>query len=103
MEHPAILLPPIMDIHACATLHTSFLEEIATSETLRLNASAVERIATPAVQLLLSTAQTLQREGKHLQIASPSAALTQAVDDLGLNLLFTLLFKEGSDAGKEIL
>lgn len=50
-----------------------------------IDAAAVERITTPAFQILLSSAIWCQRQGlQNIQVTNPSPAFMQAYADLGL-------------------
>ncbi len=57
-------------------------------KTLTLDASAVEFITTPGIQLLLSTQKNLQAAGGALAVANPSGVFKQAVAMLGLEKEF---------------
>jgi anti-anti-sigma regulatory factor len=91
----------MFDIAACAPLHTMLLERLAAGDSLALDASAVERVSTAGVQLLLSAAQSFISEGRAFQLNAPSQPLLQAVEDLGLQLAFSTLFTDNLGSGKE--
>lgn len=56
--------------------------------TLTLDASVVENITTPAIQLIVSLEKTLVAQGGALVIVSPTEAMVRAFNDVGLqNLL----------------
>lgn len=103
MESSAIALPAMMDINACAVLHSTILEHITSASSLELDGSAVERVSTPGVQLLLCAAQSMQSQGHTVRLHRPSQTLSHAIDDLGLNLIFNVLFTDSIGAGKETL
>jgi anti-anti-sigma regulatory factor len=103
MESSAIALPAMMDINACAVLHSTILEHSTTTGTLELDGSGVERVSTPGVQLLLCAAKSIHEQGKAIRLHAASQPLSQAIDDLGLNLVFNMLFTDSIGAGKEPL
>jgi anti-anti-sigma regulatory factor len=55
-----------------------------------IDASAVDRLSTPCVQILLSAVQHMEQHGISFVIRSPSDAFVTAFDDLGL---FSYLMK----------
>ena len=59
----------------------------------RINAAAVERIATNSLLMLLSAADTARRANWSLEIAGPSPAMTGAIERLGLTPRFAALMK----------
>ena len=101
MDSTAIPLPAVMDINACGALQSTLLEHITVQDDITLDSSAVERISTPGIQFLLSLIKTMGTNGKKLRITSPTSTLIQAVDDLGLNLAFNVIFRDTVADGKE--
>ena len=73
-------LPPVLDFAAAEGFQASLIEKLQASPTLNLDASAVETLTTPCVQLILAAAKS-----HHLTIANPSVAFNSAFSDLGLN------------------
>jgi two-component system chemotaxis response regulator CheY len=73
-------LPPVLDFAAAEGFQASLIEKLQAAPTLHLDASAVETLTTPCVQLILAAAKS-----HHLTIANPSVAFNSAFTDLGLN------------------
>lgn len=71
-----------------ATAATSLLNALLTKRgaPLDLRVDQVERITTPALQVLLSAAVTWRADGHRLRLTSSSEALAEAVRTLGLTL-----------------
>lgn len=79
-----VILPAILDASGFAALRESLAEIQTNTRALSLDASKVERVSTPCVQLLASCL----RGGA--TITCPSLVLSTAWEDLGLNAQFPL-------------
>lgn len=79
-----------MDLRAAEPLLHSFHEIMVQGGKVVVDASAVDRLSTPCVQILLSAAQHMEQHGIPFVIKSPSDAFVSAFDDLGL---FSFLMK----------
>lgn len=77
-------LPAVLDLDAAIQLRKSLMEELSEAESILLDAEEVERLGTPAVQVLLSAAVTLKAEGRALRIGNATEAVQGAFHDLGL-------------------
>lgn len=75
-------LPEVCDILHAESLHAE-CKKAAKSNKVQVDASQVNRITTPAVQLLLSLSQGT--EDQKLEIENPSDVFVQAFEDLGLH------------------
>jgi anti-anti-sigma regulatory factor len=73
-------LPNVLDFAAATGLHQSVLEGLKASKGLRIDASAVEVMSLPCMQVLLAAA----REGAI--VVNPSPAFTEAFETLALDL-----------------
>jgi len=77
-------LPPSLDINHAV----SFLEQCQDwrggKGALRIDASAVERITTPALQILLALLTSRSAQNRASTITNPSEAFTRALVTLGL-------------------
>lgn len=73
-------LPPVLDFAAAEGFQASLIEKLHAAPTLGLDASAVETLTTPCIQLILGAAKS-----HRLMIGNPSAAFSSAFSDLGLN------------------
>jgi two-component system chemotaxis response regulator CheY len=78
----ALTLPPVLDFAAAEHFHASLIEKLNEAPALHLDASAVEMLTTPCIQLILAAARS-----HPVRIANPSAAFESAFSDLGLNWL----------------
>lgn len=79
-----------MDLRAAEPLLHSLHEMMAQGGKVVIDASPVERLSTPCVQILLSAAQHMEQHGIPFVVKSPSDAFVTAFDDLGL---FSFLMK----------
>jgi anti-anti-sigma regulatory factor len=77
-------LPESMDIASAQELFKTFTGYTKKPADITLDASKVERITTPAIQLILALAKTLEADKHSLSIASPSEQFVAAFEDLGL-------------------
>ena len=86
IEHREIShdLPAVLDAAAVRDLYGRIETFIGESAFLTLNAAAVERLGTQAVQLLLATARALDMNGGRLAIVNITPTFREAYADLGL-------------------
>ena len=75
-----LMLPAILDLAAADSLRESLLQSVPEDRPLRFDASAVETLTLPCVQVLLAA---LSYRGG-ISVENPSAEFTSAFDDLGL-------------------
>lgn len=78
------ILASDLDLTAAQALHEFVRGAGLSHQNIIFDGSNVERIGTPAVQVLLAGARFFAVEGQTLTIRQPSADLTEALDDLGL-------------------
>ncbi|MEJ0067599.1 MAG: STAS domain-containing protein [Pseudomonadota bacterium] len=90
-ELPPILLPVELGIGAAPTLQRMFLDIDTTSSdttdmprSCTIDGSAVARVSTAAIQVLLAAGRHFADRGWQLRLVTPSPELAQAIDDLGL-------------------
>jgi chemotaxis protein CheX len=83
----AFALPAILDITKAQELRGHMVDRLNGSAVL-LDASAVDRVSTPCIQVLLAAAQSAELAGTSFRIANASAALWAALADLGLQAEF---------------
>lgn len=84
MKMHQIDLPAVIDQQEAQRLYDTLLETINSSIHLQIDASAVDRMGTSAVQVLVSLSQHLDNEGGSLKIKKPSDAFKSVFTDLGL-------------------
>jgi len=77
-------LPAVFDLLFAAPLRDLVVFDIGAGRPVRLDGSAVERVSTLCLQILVVAAQAAQRAGTEFRLARPSAALAEAIADLGL-------------------
>jgi len=74
-------LPVVLDLAAAPALLDTLRARLAAEPHLQIDASAVETLTLPCVQILLAA----RRSFDQMSIDNPSAAFVSAVDDLGLD------------------
>ncbi len=87
--HP-YTLPSIVDFSTLMEIQPAIHHLLAaSSQTVVVDAGAVERISTPGIQFLIASQKSAASGHKSFAIAQPSASFTQALEDLGLDTIFT--------------
>jgi len=71
---------------AAQDMKDAFLSVCNAGRNLQLDASAVERIGTPGLQVLWSLSTTFEKSGLDLSIDRPSPAFLDALGDATLDL-----------------
>lgn len=79
-----ILLDSSLDIVLVEGLRTRFVEAIEKTGNLTLDASLVERITTPCIQLLIAADQELSKNGEGLKLIQATDVVVSALKDIGL-------------------
>lgn len=77
-------LAAVLDASAVRDLHAQIEPLVSETIYLTLNAEAVERLGTQAVQLLVATARALEMNGGRLAIVNTTPTFREAYADLGL-------------------
>lgn len=75
---------PVLDISKAADLRDLLADALAKHQAISIDASAVERITSPCVQVLLSTAMLLEKNSLPFYL-NPSEAMQEAFSLLGLS------------------
>jgi two-component system chemotaxis response regulator CheY len=75
-----IRLPAVLDLSAAESFLATVLQASEAGEPIQLDASAVETITMPCIQIILAA----KRADDRLTVSAPSAAFTSAFADLGL-------------------
>jgi len=79
-----LTLAAVLDFASIQSLKETLSAAAEKSSSIRLSGYKVQRVTTPAIQVLLSAAKTAAAGGGQFRIIRPSPALSQAFDDLGL-------------------
>lgn len=82
-----VALPAVVDLDALDTVRDGLIEAVELGPT-RVDASAVERVATNALLMLVSAAETARRNSFAFEISGASAPMHTAIDRLGLSGTF---------------
>lgn len=77
-------LPAILDLAAAQMLKEALGDALFSGSGLVLSGLRVERVGTPAVQVLLAAARSSEIERRRFALIDPSNALTSAFRELGL-------------------
>lgn len=88
----SIALPAVIDLDSLEEVRDGLLEAIETGS-VTVAASAVERVSTNALFMLISAAETSRRNHFEFAIEQPSAALTSAIERLGLGPQFSEMMR----------
>ncbi len=78
------ILPEELTLMAAEPLRDLLHTAISTNGNLVLDASRVERLTTPCIQVLLAAGHAAEKENAHFKLQNPSQALTASLTDLGL-------------------
>lgn len=84
----SVALPAIVDLDALDGIRDGLIDAIDLGP-VTVVAAGVERVATNALFMLLSAAETARRNNFDFAIERPSAALTTAIERLGLGAQFS--------------
>jgi anti-anti-sigma regulatory factor len=79
----SIHLPPLLDLAAAEPLRRALAAAIADGG-IALDGAAVERVATPCLQILAAAAAACAKKLLPFRLHHPSGALNDAITDLGL-------------------
>jgi anti-anti-sigma regulatory factor len=84
----SIALPAIIDLDALDGIRDGLIDAIEEGP-VTVTGSAVERVSTNALFMLISAAEAARRNHFEFAIEQPSAALTTAIERLGLSTQFS--------------
>lgn len=87
-----VALPAIVDLDALDDVRDGLIDAVELGPVV-VDAGAVERVATNALFMLISAAETARRNSFGFSIAHASAPLQGAIDRLGLGATFAGLMK----------
>lgn len=84
----SITLPAVIDLDSLDGIRDGLLDAIEAGP-VAIGAGAVERVSTNALFMLISAAETARRNHFEFAIVQPSAALSSAIERLGLSAQFS--------------
>jgi anti-anti-sigma regulatory factor len=91
-DSKVVALPAIVDLDALDFVRDGLIESVELGPVV-IDASGVERIATNALFLLISAAESAKRSSMSFTISGASAPIKAAIDRLGLVAAFSGLMK----------
>jgi anti-anti-sigma regulatory factor len=87
-----IALPAIIDLDSLDGIRDGLIDAIEEGP-VTVDASAVERVSTNALIMLISAAETARRNQFDFAIEQPSATMMTAIDRLGLGAQFSPMMR----------
>ena len=85
MSTPQLKLPAVLDSAAAADLKRELLVALSSSNSINVDASLVQRVTTPSLQILAAAATSAaQAEKGRLRLHSVPRVLSEAINTLGL-------------------
>ncbi|MHA6300206.1 STAS domain-containing protein [Devosia sp. CAU 1758] len=88
-----VTLPEVIDLDAIDGIRDLLIDALEEGPAT-VEASAVERVSTNALLLLVSAAETARRHHFDFTIEAPSAAMSAAIERLGLEARFSGMMKQ---------
>ncbi len=85
-----VVLPAAVDLSLATEFKEAMVEAAAGRQKIVIEASEVQKIYTPAIQILLSVRNAMEAENGELEIKDPSEAVVSAFEDVGLADAFGL-------------
>ncbi|MDR3373072.1 MAG: STAS domain-containing protein [Ancalomicrobiaceae bacterium] len=80
-----VTLPAFLDLSSVAILKASLADQIDAPGTTTIDCSKVERITTPAIQVLLAYSKSVGMRDRAVRLSHPTETFRAAFDDLGLH------------------
>lgn len=88
-----VALPEVIDLDAIDGIRDLLIDALEEGP-VTVQAGAVERVSTNALLLLVSAAETARRHHFEFTIEAPSAAMSAAIERLGLDAQFSGMMKQ---------
>ncbi|NGP16404.1 STAS domain-containing protein [Devosia aurantiaca] len=88
-----IALPAVIDLDAIDGIRDTLIDALEEGS-VTVVGGAVERVSTNALMLLASAAETARRHQFDFTIEAPSAAMTAAIERLGLGAQFSGMMRQ---------
>ncbi|KKB78283.1 hypothetical protein VW35_11605 [Devosia soli] len=92
-EAMAVALPEVIDLDALDAIRDKLIDAIEDGP-VTVVASAVQRVSTNGLLMLISAAETARRNHNEFAVDAPSAAMLAAIDRLGLGDQFSGMMKQ---------
>lgn len=83
-----IPLPSVLNLGVAESLREQFVEHSTQQTNLIIDASEVETITTPCIQVLLAASHAMDETGGRFSVTAASESFETAFQDLGLNVIF---------------
>lgn len=91
-EASAIALPEVIDLDALDAIRDKLIDAVEEGP-VTVVASAVQRVSTNGLLMLISAAESARRNHNEFAVDAPSAAMLAAIDRLGLGAHFSGMMK----------
>jgi anti-anti-sigma regulatory factor len=88
-----VALPAVIDLDAIDGIRDTLIDALEEGP-VTVAADGVERVSTNALLLLVSAAETARRHHFDFAIEAPSAAMTTAIERLGLSAQFSGMMRQ---------
>ncbi|QQR39328.1 STAS domain-containing protein [Devosia rhizoryzae] len=88
-----IALPAVIDLDAIDGIRDTLIDALEEGS-VSVAGGVVERVSTNALMLLVSAAETARRHQFDFTIEAPSAAMTAAIERLGLGAQFSGMMRQ---------
>ena len=88
----AIALPEVIDLDALDAIRDKLIDAVEDGAVTVIG-SAVQRVSTNGLLMLISAAETARRNHNEFAVDAPSAAMLAAIDRLGLGAQFSGIMK----------
>jgi anti-anti-sigma regulatory factor len=89
----AITLPEVVDLDALDSIRDQLIDAIELGS-VSVDASAVQRVSTNGLLMLVSAAESARRNHNEFSVDAPSAAMLAAIERLGLGTAFSGMMKQ---------
>ncbi len=77
-------LPNMLNLGAAEELRENFIQQLVVGTDINIDASNVDTITTPCLQVLISAGRSFEEVGNKVSIQNPTVAVVAAFEDLGL-------------------
>ena len=78
-----VKLAPIMEMAASEEFLDVVRSCVVASDEVHFDASMVERLSTPCIQVIVACAMQMEKQGKNFRVVQPSQAFERGMGELG--------------------